>query len=44
MVLKYVSDHNGKISVSVACTDLGIPQERLRESLKRLVEKGLLNK
>ena len=44
MVMKYVSDHGGKISISVACSDLGIPEPQLRESLKRLVDKGTLSK
>jgi len=44
IVMKYISDHNGKISISTACVDLGIPEPQLRESLKRLVEKGLLSR
>ena len=44
IVLKYVSDHSGKISISIACTDLGIAEPQLRDSLARLIDKGLLNK
>ena len=44
IVIKYVSDHGGKISISAACSDLGITEPQLRESLKRLMDKGSLSK
>jgi len=44
MVLKYVRDHGGEISISGASTDLGISESKLRESLSRLTDKGALSK
>ena len=44
IVMKYVSDHGGEISISTASTDLGIAEPQLRQSLKRLLDKGLLSK
>lgn len=43
IIMKYLSDHGGKISISTACADLGIREPQLRDSLKRLVEKGLVS-
>jgi hypothetical protein len=44
IVLKYVNDHGGEFSISLACSNLGIPEPQLQESLARLVEKGSLSK
>jgi hypothetical protein len=42
IVLKYVNDRSGEISISSACGDLGISERQLRDSIQRLIDKGVL--
>jgi len=44
IVMKYLGDHEGKISISAACAELGMREPQLRESIKRLIEKGMVSK
>jgi hypothetical protein len=44
IVLKYLNDHRGEISISTTCSDLGIPEQELRDSIQRLIDKGVLSK
>ncbi len=42
MVLTYLENHGGEISVSIASRELGIPELELRKSLGRLSHKGVI--
>jgi len=44
IVLKYLEDHQGEISISLASQQLGISEKELTESLSRLSSKGVIRK